>query len=724
MTATGSIQTNFETDSTIINHPGIDQKRLSEARKILEAGDAILYKPTRAGFTTSAVYAALDIKKRTLFVAPTNRILKETICAAGMGNSVQVLPNCFCLRLRDRIMEDRFLSQLPLLLPKCDECDELKRCPVTKILADESPVIGITYRKLEALMLSKSKIAKEILNKISSEDAIVMDEAHEISLQKVVRVPAFYDLDLPTTYPNLANSFVKWRDLNSEFEEKINNLRQVGDAGHVGKHLSSTISNDDPLNVKQLIAGYDELYELANHRKELGVAEKDILALRDILSILSGCVVGISYMRGPNEKIGKISLTGNYWISVRLLQKFLTDRVPFASHIYVSGTLIEPHPGFFSDLSGKQINEKIFHDINNTNSKMMIYSDKSKLNSQNFLEYLDGIIDEIITICKKNPGKMIFVVAPNAKKARIIQERLLKAMGPSAPVVDYYRSDQTQGVENSARICIAVGLTELPSNTYDHQARGENEDERWIDSQRLRRESVDAATWQTWSRVKDPEGKEESIVYCIGVRAEQINGVISWGPGRKLELVKIKSWKLPNGIAGRTPIFKVTVKDLIAPPKVRAEAKTSARRDRHNAGEYVEREANYDGNLIISEYVDKTPILSNRGNVHKFGIYNNPPDKDARWATSLSLTMLFAARFDCYAVQGIPDENGKCGYSKRLDNFLENPYIMKNHVKGSFTLGFYQIGLDDKVRWICFDKMTTKGSAGLKRSEQTYPACL
>jgi hypothetical protein len=293
MTATGSIQTNFETDSTIINHPGIDQKRLSEARKILEAGDAILYKPTRAGFTTSAVYAALDIKKRTLFVAPTNRILKETICAAGMGNSVQVLPNCFCLRLRDRIMEDRFLSQLPLLLPKCDECDELKRCPVTKILADESPVIGITYRKLEALMLSKSKIAKEILNKISSVDAIVMDEAHEISLQKVVRVPAFYDLDLPTTYPNLVNSFVKWRDLDSEFEEKINNLRQVGDAGHVGKHLSSTISNDDPLNVKQLIAGYDELYELANHRKELGVAEKDILALRDILSILSGCVVGI-----------------------------------------------------------------------------------------------------------------------------------------------------------------------------------------------------------------------------------------------------------------------------------------------------------------------------------------------------------------------------------------------------------------------------------------------
>jgi len=81
---------------------------------------------------------------------------------------------------------------------------------------------------------------------------------------------------------------------------------------------------------------------------------------------------------------------------------------------------------------------------------------------------------------------------------------------PLGPVVDYYRSDQTQGVENSARICIAVGLAELPSNTYDHQARGENEEERWIDSQRLRRESVDAATWQTWSESRIRKEKKRA----------------------------------------------------------------------------------------------------------------------------------------------------------------------------------------------------------------------
>ena len=166
-------------------------------------------------------------------------------------------------------------------------------------------------------------------------------------------------------------------------------------------------------------------------------------------------------------------------------------------------------------------------------------------------------------------------------------------------------------------------------------------------------------------------------------------------------------------MAGRTPVFRVTVKDLIELPKVRVEAKTSAQRDLHNAGEYVERVQNYDGNLIISEFLDKFPIFNNRGNVHIFGIYNNPLDKDALWSTSLFLTLLLATRFDCYAVQDrTPNKNGKCGYIRHRANFLENPYLMESHVKGQFTLGFYQIGLDNKVKWICFDIDDHEGKRG------------
>jgi hypothetical protein len=59
----------------------------------------------------------------------------------------------------------------------------------------------------------------------------------------------------------------------------------------------------------------------------------------------------------------------------------------------------------------------------------------------------------------------------------------------------------------------------------------------------------------------------------------------------------------------KTPVFRVIVKDIIEPPKVCVELKTSTRRDRHNAGEYVERIEKYEEIFINSEFVDKSPIF-------------------------------------------------------------------------------------------------------------------
>jgi len=185
------------------------------------------------------------------------------------------------------------------------------------------------------------------------------------------------------------------------------------------------------------------------------------------------------------------------------------------------------------------------------------------------------------------------------------------------------------------------------------------------------------------------------------------------GAGAKAGACENKTLELPQRNNGEDTDLQGDSEDLIEPPMVQRRVKTSARRDRHNAGEYVERVQNYDGNLIISEFLDKPPILSNRGNVRKLGIYNNPPDKDEVCTTSLSLTLLIATRFDCYAIQNkTPDKNGKYGYIRHRANFLENPYLMEYHVKGQFTLGFYQIGLDDTLRWICFDIDDHKGERG------------
>ena len=196
------IQTTFKLDS-LPAYPDIDPQRVAAAKKVLENGTSKVHKSTRSGLSTSAVIAGAMSGERILFVAPTNRILNQTVSDASLGNLVQVLPNSFCLRLEESIKQDRFLAKLPTPLPKCEECQFFRACPVTEILDSDKPVITITYHKLEALMLSESRTVKEMIAKLSSVDVVLLDEAHTISLPNAVRVPASSEVEIPSQYLRL-----------------------------------------------------------------------------------------------------------------------------------------------------------------------------------------------------------------------------------------------------------------------------------------------------------------------------------------------------------------------------------------------------------------------------------------------------------------------------------------------------------------------------------------
>jgi hypothetical protein len=315
----------------------------------------------------------------------------------------------------------------------------------------------------------------------------------------------------------------------------------------VGRHLSKTVYIDDALNFEQLVAAWHELLSLAKRRKEFGIEDSQILALRDIISLLSGHFLALTYQQKSDDPRENVYFAGNYWIAHRVLMEFLTTYASPAIHLYVSGTFVEPQPNFYSELSGMIGRDVIFPDVRASNSMMTIVPDKWRLDSHNFAAKSEEIVDRIVEKCNERGHERIYVLAPNAKKAKVIKDKLKQKLGSEIPRVDYYKSDHTMGVSREERICIAVGLADVPSNAYDHLALGNSSDERWINSQKLRLESMHAATMQAWSRVKDPKGKDESTVYCIGVRADQIRDVISWGPGRKLELVEIRKWTLPDG---------------------------------------------------------------------------------------------------------------------------------------------------------------------------------
>ena len=714
-------------DSTMKN---IDPELVAAASEVLKAGSCKVFKTTRAGFTTSAVLAAMEAERPILVLSPTGKILSETVMRASMGRAIIVPANSFCPILQEQIEDDRFLAKIPLPLPDCKECPLMGQCAVTRIIkADKPPVVSLTYAKLNALILSKSEVARQIKHKLAQAEIVLLDEAHEIALPSAARVQAFYSVPIPEEYKMLTEISQRWVDFCNENLELLTILKAEGDAGYVGKHLSKTIPLKDELGFKRLSAAWNELFSLAQRREELGLRDDEILAIRDIVSIMGGYWAAVSYIRENEGAEGRTYISGNVGAFHRCLRDFLTEYVPYADHIYSSATLIEPSTEFFEGLSGKFVQDVIFPDLRNTNARMSVYPDRWRLSSRNFARSLDRIVDRIVEICKDESAG-VYILAPNSRKANVIQRSLHETLGPAAPKVDFYRSDMTIGVARDDRVCIAVGLAEVPSNAYDHLARGRDIEDRWLHSQSLRAQSVQAASWQAWSRVKDPEGEVESKVYCIGIRAEQVADVVTWGSGRRLERQEIREYELPDGYIARTPKFKVQVENPIEPPIIFSEERTASHRERHSVKEYIAGiESSKDIIALKRGKVDIENILNRAIECQIMGesaqnaytnsyrqngqflpnyvkVWHGAPDQLA-----LFLGVYFVNRSDCYAKQYRDTRHEKWGYHKVTESLDDiNLDAIKRHVRAQlmpqgyrFCIAVYQIGRDDRVSWICYD---------------------
>ena len=106
---------------------------------LLNGDSYMVSKPVRAGVTTSLIIAAEKKHKTMLYLAPTNKIIMETVVnAAKMANienlSIRVPANKECSQLQKEISNNKILQQLPLSLPNCSKCNNLIECRVKDIL--------------------------------------------------------------------------------------------------------------------------------------------------------------------------------------------------------------------------------------------------------------------------------------------------------------------------------------------------------------------------------------------------------------------------------------------------------------------------------------------------------------------------------------------------------------------------------------------------------------
>ena len=390
-------------------------------------------------------------------------------------------------------------------------------------------MMALTYAKLEALMLSRGKTAKEILAKISRGEVVLMDEAHVLSLPPAVSVRAFVSLKIPDKHKALTRIYLKWLDFCQNHVQAIHELMVRAEQGHAAQHLSKSIFNTSFLEWRELKKAWSQLRRLAIAHELL---DDEILVLRDIITILSTSQISIGYISENEGKSGGVYVSAGQVRQYRAINEFLANHVDHAKLLFVSGTLFEPRPGYFSELAGKEIRNVIFPDLRGATEKLTLIPDRWTLGSTNFAQKLPVILETIKVIAERET-QPIYLLAPNSHKATWLTEEIGK-LGLKDINVDYYRSDHSLGVERTERICITVGMAETPANACDALARGKDSDERWLDSRRLRRQGVDAATWQAVNRVRDPDGKAESRVYFIGCRLDRILQAATWGTNRNL----------------------------------------------------------------------------------------------------------------------------------------------------------------------------------------------
>lgn len=674
-----------------------DQRLIEAAKDIILQGSCAVSKPVRSGFTTSCAYACAhnELAKKLIVFEPTKRILRETLDKASNGSSLRVPGNAECPLIKAEIKANLILAKLPSSLPDCEHCNASAWCEVLEILrADTFEIAGLTYAKLTALMLSKGKMAKSILNKLSVADVVLLDEGHLLSLPSSVSVKAFKTMEIPANYKVLARIYEQWQDFCLSQADNIQVLlQQAEEKGHTGECLAKTVLNADPLPWKDLRKAWAQLRELAiNHE----LPDQNILALNDIISILSNTVINIGYITEEEGESGSVRVSAGEVRQYRALNEFLTRYTSHATLLFVSGTLIEPKPGYFSELAGREVLPVIYPDLREATKKLTLIPDRWRLTSRNFKTKLPLILKTIEAIAEREK-QPIYLLAPNGRKASWIRTEIDK-LGLNDIFVDYYRSDHSLGVERSERICISIGLAELPSNAYDPLAWGQIDEVRWINSRILRSQAVDTATWQAVNRVRDPEGIQESRVYFIGCRLDQVRRVATWGSDRQLVLDTIRE----NGNI-RTPLFKVQVNQDIELPKIYGEQKGTGHSERRRIQDLIEGIENYNKDIIFSEKNSKVSNNINRHNGVKLGIYNFPSNKTELDLTSSLLYLLFVNRTDCFARQSEKPNpvTAKWDYFKVLGPIDSDK--IKQHINGNTTLGTYQISLNDTCKWVCDD---------------------
>lgn len=681
-------------------------RRIATAYNLLNAypeGEYLVHKTTRAGCTTALVAESMNRHERFLVVVPTIRIADKTVIEDSIKYSdrevcdVIRIPSNHACRKNEKLCE-RYpdLKKLPILplADKCTECEEYGTCPVTRIIhvGKTCDGVAVTYSKLVALMLAsgtrKNTTAEEVLNTLSRMHNTIFDEIHEVQYGRTnplviyrysEKIGEWFNVE---KYVPAMDEFEHLRKLVAGFsmlkeEDSVENAVMIVysdtfDENYFKHKLSRWVRNtyydENTTDAKFIMSVYSEIIRLTMERKKYNLSVGDILQLYTIMNIMMSEHVVIHGTR--DRGVVKIMLTAVDHVYSSMLKSYVMSIQNKTKRTLLTSATICSHDYdqyFLGETGPKNITFGTGGDPMNTNSKMMIIADTKRYHAvgrNSRWNRKEEILKKITTILDLYGDDDCIVITLSIAEALELQKDLAAFGHPHD--VTYYKAPEMMGVSADARVMIAVGVADKPTNTFD--AITETKQESLI----LREESVHCDTWQAWSRVKDPNGKIPSLVFALGCTVEQCENIVTWGYNRTVE---IQPYTIRQKKKVKINLEKSNLtKPIVIKAKDFKHALTVA--EKHKQYKYLVSEI--ESNLLILNIIRSFEYITDT-------IYKKS-----------DIIKLLINRDDVYAEQAA---NGS--YFKV--NAKISDVLLQNHIGGKITIGTYTLNNANEVKWICFD---------------------
>jgi len=509
-----------------------------QARELLrEHGVLAVIKPPRAGGSLNLSKGCIELKLKGIVVTHSIDLIKEikrqvTRLLEHKPKILVIPDNLKLCRRLDPSLNLKF--QLKRRCSTCPYNGKPTHCLYQRLLVEEADLYLITYDKLEMLHKTRSKLLQIICNC----RVAILDEVGT----RILRSPPRIELGSSENGETTKVSVLIQRQFQAElekYEEMIRSFTYFGSKKdywfvHFWFIVESTVCRIENIvspgkcqNRIDEAMGPSDFKEFWKYITELTEKGKDTAILQKIFPLMLPRDVFITI------KDGKV-FASPVEDTLIYLREFCST--------FEKGTVLlvdAYHPSLNYDrIFGRQVTPKLWNDVFLTDRKELMICDRLHLNSKYFMKSraLQNRVEDIIRSFNFDPDET-FIVCLNKQTAEVVS-------GWNVGDTTWHRSSKTRGLQaaGKSKMFVIIGPY-VPQDSFDALAYSWPDDyfledlDELAEDQKMKTKSsilvlnyVASEFANAIARVKDPLGKQKSLVVTVGMTQNDVKILMTQKP--------------------------------------------------------------------------------------------------------------------------------------------------------------------------------------------------